>query len=413
MHLRPKSQGGRHSSTWRMLLLSAALLLSSQVPLATAVVYPSSHKLYKFDYLSSNPNLQGINPPLTKRDNPIPLIITNNCQDTLWPGISTQHGDPPEVNGFELGPGQSRNMSVGPTWQGRVWGRTNCTTSGDTATCETGDCFGKLNCEYGGAVPVTLAEFNLAGGVTDQQTFYDISLVDGYNLPLGLVYHPADNTSYIPPNLVNAACIATAGYLSTDVIGVMYTNSTFPMPYEQHETNHRLTDWCPWDLQAFPPEKPGDGVYPYPDDEVQRPIFDPCKSACAAGNAPQDCCTREYNDPNVCEPGLYSRRAKAACPDAYSYAFDDQTSTFIIPSGGGWEIVFCPEGRSTNILATFGSELSEIAQGGNVTPDIVLKAMNVSYIEAPHDSSAAAAKRLTTATTVFAVVVAGAVLLVV
>lgn len=52
------------------------------------------------------------------------------------------------------------------------------------------------------------------------------------------------------------------------------------------------------------------------------------------------------------------------CPDAYSYAFDDQSSTFIIPSGAGFEVVFCPRGRSTTILRRFGEELTLLGQMG-------------------------------------------------
>ncbi|KAI2627248.1 thaumatin family protein [Xylaria nigripes] len=350
----------------KMKVLSAALVLLSQIPETAAVVYPSKHKLFKFDYLSPSQAIKGITRPLTKRDHAIPLIITNNCPDVLWPGIASQAGDPPELHGFELGPGKSKNLTVGPTWAGRVWGRTNCTVGGDTATCQTGDCMGKLNCVYGGDAPATLAEFNLAGGATGQQTFYDISLVDGYNLPLGIVYHPAPNTSYIPPNLVNPMCIGTAGFLSTpNQTGLTYTNATYPMPYQATLTNRQLTDWCPWNLQAFPPVRPADGVYPYPDAMVQRPIFDPCMSACAHSHRPRDCCTGKFNDPEVCKPSKYSKYAKIVCPDAYSYAFDDQTSTFIIPIGGGWEIVFCPKGRSTNIMALYSDELHRIGSGGS------------------------------------------------
>ena len=85
---------------------------------------------------------------VSKRINPIPLIITNKCPDTIWPGVATQAGEGPECNGFALQPGQTRNLTVGPTWQGRVWGRTNCTVEGDTATCATGDCSNKLDCEF-------------------------------------------------------------------------------------------------------------------------------------------------------------------------------------------------------------------------------------------------------------------------
>ncbi|KAI8624876.1 thaumatin family protein [Xylariaceae sp. FL1651] len=388
MHRRLLLRNYRTDSTRKSQLLGTTLLLLFQVLPAAAIVYPSNHELYKFDYLSTNLAAKGITRPLTKRDNAIPLIITNSCPDVIWPGIASQAGDPPESHGFELAPGQSMNLTVGPTWAGRVWGRTNCTVSGDTATCQTGNCMDKLNCDYGGDAPATLAEFNLAGGVTGNQTFYDISLVDGYNLPLGIVYHPADNTTFIPPNLVNPTCIATTGFLSMpNRTGLTYTNVTYPMPYEPSLTNRQLSDWCPWDLQAFPPEKPGDGVYPYPDDNIQRPVFDPCLSACASSHKPKDCCTGKYHNPDICSPSLYSTYAKTVCPDAYSYAFDDQASTFIIPMGGGWEIVFCPEGRSTNILATFSDELHGIASSGSVTPQILLNAMNVSFIESKHSAA--------------------------
>lgn len=251
----------------------------------------------------------------------------------------------------------------------------------------------------------------MAGGTNGDQCFYDLSLVDGYNLPIGLVYIPAANTTEIPPNFVNAACIATAGYLAApDRTGTYYTNTSYPIPYEDSQTNSGIAGWCPWDLQAYPPSKPGDGVYPYPDDNIQRPIFDPCKSACAATNSPADCCTGKYDSSSSCKPSEYSQSAKAMCPDAYSYAFDDATSTFIIPSGGGWEVVFCPEGRSTNILATFGSELDAIASSGTVSEEVKQTAMNMTYIES-QDSSAAKASISTLVMGVVTAAVAGVLLM--
>lgn len=81
-------------------------------------------------------------------DTPIPLIITNKCDSTIWPGIATQHGKGPGVGGFELAQGRSKELWVGPDWQGRVWGRTNCTVNGNSCSCKTGDCMGKLDCEF-------------------------------------------------------------------------------------------------------------------------------------------------------------------------------------------------------------------------------------------------------------------------
>ncbi len=258
---------------------------------------------------------------------------------------------------------------------------------------------------------MTLAEFNLLGGSNGQQTFYDISLVDGYNIPLGIVYIPAENTSWIPPNLSNPMCIASAGYLSNPSrTGLAYTNSTYPMPYETSNTNTNIANWCPWDLQAFPPDKPGDGVYPYPDDNIQRPVFDPCLSACSSTHSDADCCTGSHSDANNCQPSLYSQSAKAMCPDAYSYAFDDQTSTFIVPDGGGWEVVFCPTGRSTNILATFQQQLADIAAGRGLTPEVLRAVTNITYIET-HPSAAGSLRPLDVGTLL--AVVLGVVMLVV
>lgn len=226
-----------------------------------------------------------------------------------------------------------------------------------------------------------MAEFLLSGGENKRTTYYDISLVDGYNIPVGLTYIPGNSSLLrdIPPNLTNAACIATTGLISD--VDSTSTNSTYPLPYNQKTTNKDLENWCPWPLQVIPPTKPGDGVYPYPDDKVQRPAFSPCLSACAKTNKPSDCCTGSYNDPNKCKGGLYSSNAKKVCPDAYSFAYDDHTSTFIIPSGGGWEVTFCPAGRSTNILKTFGKQLSELTNTGNVSAQVLADTQNVTMVQ--------------------------------
>lgn len=56
-------------------------------------------------------------------------------------------------------------------------------------------------------------------------------------------------------------------------------------------------------------------------------------------------------------------------------AFDDQTSTFIIPSGAGFEVVFCPGARSTNILDTSMDEMQQLAQQGRVDHQKVRRLM--------------------------------------
>lgn len=324
----------------------------------------------------------------------VPLDIYNNCPDTLWPGIYTASGGGPGTGGFELAASANRSLLVSSNWYGRVWARTNCTSSNDDLLeCQTGSCQGQLNCTLlSGSPPATLAEFNLAGGTEGTQNFIDLSLVDGYNIPVGLEYIANPNNATPPANLVSPACIATTGYLADkNRTGTEYTNATYLMPYEDDQTNEHVGHWCPWDLQTPTPSKPGDGIYPYPDDSVARPVFDPCLSACQSTGSAKDCCTGDYGTPDKCPKSLYSRRAKAVCPDAYSYPYDDDASTFVIPGGGGWQVTFCPEGRSTNILETFGSLISEWAATGVLSENILEAASNKTYIET-HNGAARSGK---------------------
>lgn len=86
--------------------------------------------------------------PPSDDDDKVRLVITNRCDSTIWPGLATQAGLGPGTGGFELKPGASKNLSVGSNWQGRIWGRTNCTVNGESCACQTGDCFAKLDCEF-------------------------------------------------------------------------------------------------------------------------------------------------------------------------------------------------------------------------------------------------------------------------
>lgn len=49
-----------------------------------------------------------------------------------------------------------------------------------------------------------------------------------------------------------------------------------------------------------------------------------CKSACLAMQSAKYCCTGKYSNPKACKPAIFAH--KAICPKAYSYAFDDSSS---------------------------------------------------------------------------------------
>ncbi|KAL6640273.1 hypothetical protein ACP70R_022122 [Stipagrostis hirtigluma subsp. patula] len=233
------------------------------------------------------------------------FTITNNCGYTVWPGILSSAGSAGlDSTGFELAPGQSRTMSAPAGWSGRLWGRTLCSTDGaGKFACVTGDCgSGQVECSGGAAPPATLAEFTLDG--SGGMDFYDVSLVDGYNLPLLVT----------PQGATPGGNCAPTG-CAVDLNGA-----------------------CPADLRVTSAAAPGGdggggGVA--------------CKSACEAFGSAQYCCSGEYGNPNTCKPSSYSQFFKNACPRAYSYAYDDATSTFTCAGGDTtYAITFCPSTTS-------------------------------------------------------------------
>lgn len=81
-------------------------------------------------------------------------------------------------------------MDVPRPWSGRIWGRTQCSMGPyGKFSCGTGDCgSGNVACNGAGAIPpASLVEFTLAApNIGSGQDFYDVSLVDGFNLPIGV-----------------------------------------------------------------------------------------------------------------------------------------------------------------------------------------------------------------------------------
>lgn len=107
-------------------------------------------------------------PPLhlvNRQNSDLPLVVTNNCDEVIYPAILTQSGTGPGKSGFRLEPGASTPQTVSADWRGRVWGRTNCTfdedgnvpSSGQGGTpCSSGDCGVFVQC------PGAVSEFQIS-----------------------------------------------------------------------------------------------------------------------------------------------------------------------------------------------------------------------------------------------------------
>lgn len=221
------------------------------------------------------------------------MTIVNQCNYTVWPASSTTttSGNSGNVTrtGFILKPGENSTITTSDNWTGRVWGRTLCTTDSTTGnfSCVTGDCSsGKITCDKYGLPPLTLAEFALNSA--NNHDFYDVSLVDGYNVPMNIV-----------PLSSSGKCSSTG---------------------------------CPTDLNA---------VCPTELKVMKNGKLVACQGPCAAFNLQVFCCAGSHSTPNTCEPSVYAQIFKTACPAAYSYVYDDTSGTFSCPSTD-YHVVFCP-----------------------------------------------------------------------
>jgi hypothetical protein len=219
------------------------------------------------------------------------MAVTNRCSQPIHVGILAGIGSTPAGGGFRLNQGQSQTVTLAErNWNGRFWARTGCDNNG--ANCATGDCGGGVGCGgRGGRPPASLAEMNFAG--SGNQVFYDVSLVDGYNLPM----------SFGP-------------------VGAQANGFRCGTP----RCNQDLLPNCPTELRV---NKNGAVVG--------------CKSACSHFNTDEYCCRGRFNSPNTCQASRFTGPFHAACPQAYAYAYDDRRATFTCPnSHKQWQITFCP-----------------------------------------------------------------------
>ncbi|KAK9906011.1 hypothetical protein M0R45_000136 [Rubus argutus] len=140
-------------------------------------------------------------------------------------------------------------------------------------TCASGDCgSGQVACNGAGAIPpASLVELTLAAN--SGQDFYDVSLVDGFNVPIQLA-----------PQGGSGECTATS-------------------------CAGNINSVCPAEL-------------------VMKG-----RSTVAPG---------DHGTPETCPPTDYSKIFKSQCPQAYSYAYDDKSSTFTCNGGPNYLVTFCP-----------------------------------------------------------------------
>ena len=212
------------------------------------------------------------------------LTMVNRLSQTIWPAVAADPNHPVAATGWVLAPGASLTILIPDHWDVRVWARTGCVfNSSGTGHCVTGDCAGKFQCgSTWGQMPSTLAEFNL--NAWNGMDFYDVSLVEGNNLPMWI-----NNSGGSSPDKISANGCVAAG------------------------CTQNANDSCPSALQRTS----GGAVVA-------------CLSSCLALGGDQMCCTGAYASRTACDPTTWPVDSaavfKKAEPFAYSYVDDDATS---------------------------------------------------------------------------------------
>ncbi|KAI9317279.1 thaumatin [Dichotomocladium elegans] len=204
-------------------------------------------------------------PTLSTRSDHVTVTLENKCSSGLTVH-KLDNGSGKSIESKSLGAGSSTDFELPTDWSGRFWG------------CRDGE----KGCDSYGA-PVSLAEFLFNGYASSD--FYDISFVDGFNIPMSISPGSKTGSGY--------DCGAP-------------TCASLPK--------------CPEGLE----HENGS-----------------CMSACAAFGSPEYCCTGDYNDPAKCKASAYAQAFKDGCSDAYSYAYDDAKSTFACQDTK-YTVTFCP-----------------------------------------------------------------------
>ena len=217
----------------------------------------------KFSASTAAPSSSSSSNSTSSSGDGVTVTIKNSCSNNLKVYKLTNGGGDHESQ--VVSASSSHEFHVSSEWSGRFWG---CKDSHDCAS-------------YGSAV--SLAEFLFKG--YEGSDFYDISFVDGFNLPMS---------------------IAPEGKYGSGHDCGAPTCSSLPS--------------CPDELKG----KNG-----------------ACKSACAALGIEEYCCTGEYNSADKCKASKYADQFKSGCSDAYSYAYDDVKSSFGCKADK-YIVTFCP-----------------------------------------------------------------------
>jgi hypothetical protein len=283
----------------------------------------------------------GGTPPSTR------LRITSNCSQPIWISHSDNVADTQNVR---LDRGQSRDYQIpgGGVSAVRFWPKTGCDASGHAcATGDSGEGGGKP-CPATGCQPPIDSKFEATfapiGG--RDQTWYNLSQVDGYTLPFKV--RPFGSGAEVG-SCVTSDCsrLSLAGCPGDDDF-----SGGGAFPAYAHE-DLRVRDAAGNVIGCAAPCKKWNYPAPYglgkpenidPGLHLCCPTpIDPASGPCTVANG---CMTSEAcraaTDARSVVHTDYVAAMHAMCPSAYAYSYDDANGLHACPPDTSFEVTFCP-----------------------------------------------------------------------
>ena len=316
-----------------VLLLIAAAACGSPAPGRAASDAPSVIDAAPAQAADAEPDAAPL-PAQTAR-----LRVVSRCTKPIWIAHSTNLAGDQDV---ELSAGEYHDYDIPAAGLAstRFWPKLGCDATGHACTVGDNGEGGGAPCGATGCEPPFDSKFEatFAGTGSSDQTWYDLSLVDGYTLPLAV--RP------LGAGAGDGTCVASdCSSLTLDVCPAS----------EQDGLDLRVTD--PADpsttIACLSPCKAWNYPAPYGEGqpESQDPglhlccptPIDPQTGNCTIANAcmTPDAC-RAASDPESVVHTSYVALVHARCPSAYSYAYDDAAGLHTCPATTMFEVTFCP-----------------------------------------------------------------------
>lgn len=280
---------------------------------------------------------------------PTRLRLRNGCAEPIW----IAHSDNvPDAQNIRLAPGESHDVAVPEAGlaSARFWPKLGCDAAGHG--CVVGDTGegGGAPCPAAGCQPPVDSKFEATFAATGgaAETWYNLSLVDGYTIPFRVVPKGpgAGAGSCVVSDcsaLSLAACPADedlsggGAYPAYAGVDLRITD-----PAGSGRTIACLSPCKKWNYPApyglGQPEGQDPGLHMC----CPTPI-DPATGMCTAANqcmTPDAC--REPADPVSVVHTAYVAAVHATCPTAYAYSYDDAAGLHSCPADTAFEVTFCP-----------------------------------------------------------------------